>query len=461
MMKSLKKASNLSLVMAYKPLTIAVSGAAGRIGRIYAPKLLEQGHNVRVYDTHSLEVGRLYGGTAAQICTNNGQLVQDADVVLLCVPVQRIQDVLKEISPVRPDRAGDLRSYLKPDVIIGSTASAKVRIAGGYRTHVTSRYPKARVVEIHPMHGEQTRNSDFPRNQNMLTVPVHDFPVDGYTAEALMQGLFVPMEMRVRHIDSAEQHDEMLAVPQGDNHSIATYRATAWYRLGVDPDNNPVNTSPLDDAKSLHARRLVALNPDVYVVTMKWNEFVRDHLTEYEEILSEVDDMRIDGRRDDLCRMFENARDNIGWDAIKDARERLAAAYGTEALDSSVNSHISDLVWGEHYRRRGIKPTDFLDIESFHYTLGRIILCAVYGGDIRKLVDNYMRNPETQKHDRRFSQAVPLVNAAIEGTDEGLLRHFGLLRRFYNGEAGVEMKRNLSRVSDDSAILTRKLQEVA
>ncbi len=424
-------------------MKIAISGAAGRIGRIYGLGLAKQGHEVGVYDTNLSELRRLYTGTSAVIHTNNMSLVKDADVVLLYVPVPKTREVLRQMS-----------KYLKYDAIIGSAASSKEIVAEEELNLIPRYAPQARIVEFHPMHGEQTKNSDFPRNQNILTVPVKDYPVEGVTAESMIRGLFLPMEAVVRHVDSVKQHDEMMGEVQGGNHSIAFSRDTAWYLSNTDPDKSSVYADPLDDAKSLHARRPLGLNLQVYVVTMLLNRSVPPYVQQYEDVLSEIYKMVIEGRREELCSMLEEAREHLGSQAISDSREKLSGIYG-KGLDDTPNSHISDFVWGEVYKRRDKRPTDFVEFESPHYAIGRTILCGVFGGDLERFVDNAMDNPETRWQDYNYGRAVSVINQIVQsGDDAALLRHFEKLKRFFN----KGMIRDLDRVAEDSTALSKKLR---
>ncbi len=451
-----------------KPLTIAVSGAAGRMGSTYAQELIKQGHHIKVYDPQRLRVEQLYDGKA-EICTSNTALVRGADFVLLFVPVEATGDVLKEISPIRPPRSyrkeggrfvlekdGKAIGYLRPNVIIGSAASAKMDVAKLEEQYVSRQaYPQSRIVDFHPMHGEGVE----VKGQNLLTVPVRDFDDGSGTAEALMQELFRPMGVKIKHVDSPSVHDEMLSDPQGGNHCIAFSRDTAWYMNRTDPDGNATYTDPLGDAKSVHARRPLGLNLDVYVVTMLFNRFVPPYFQKYEDILAEVYKKVVENRREELCSMFEETREHLGRDAIRDARERLSAAYGPN-LDATPNSHLSDLAWGELYKRRNKKPTDFLECESFHYALGRMILSGVFGGDVRKFVDNAIDNPQTRWQDINYLRAVAVVNQIVQSGDgAALLRHFEKLKKYFNGREGVKMQRDLAQVGRHSIVLSRSLKD--
>ncbi|MBI2970798.1 MAG: prephenate dehydrogenase [Candidatus Aenigmarchaeota archaeon] len=439
--------------------TIAVSGAAGRIGKIYVPKLLAQGHVVRAYDVNRMKLEQLYKGTGAVLCTNNRQLVEGADAVLLFVPVPKVPEVLKEMNPSRPSKAGGIPNYLRPDVVIGSAASSKEGVANQEQWHIAQeRYPHARIVDFHPMHGEQTGTSDFPKGQNILTVPVRDFPYRGKTGEALLHELFLPMGANVKHVGSAVQHDEILSDPQGGNHCIAFSRDTAWHLAGTDPDMNDVYADPLGDAKSLHSRRPLALNLEVYPVTMQHNRFVKSYIQQYEEVLAEIYRMIIEGEREALYKMFDEAREHIGHDAIRDARDRLEVSYGRNLYGTS-NSHISDLAWGELYKRRNKRPADFLEFESPHYAIGRAILCAALGGDTRRFVDNAIDVPETRWQDYNYGRAVAVINQIVQSGDEAaLLNHLQRLKRFFSSSG---MKRDLGKIAEDSTELSRKLRESA
>ena len=155
-------------------LKIAVTGAAGRMGRIYAPEFVKQGHDVRVFDLNRTALYGLYNGSEAKMLHTNRDLVKDADVVLLFTPVPQTEKVLKEMS-----------KYMQENVILGSAASAK-EIVAEYELKYAPQ--SARIVEFHPMHGENIK----PEGQNLIIVPVRDFIYEGREAKDILADFFFP-----------------------------------------------------------------------------------------------------------------------------------------------------------------------------------------------------------------------------------------------------------------------------
>jgi len=426
---------------------ISITGAAGRMGMIYAPLLIEQGHEVRVYDRSLGKLESLYGNTKATLCNNNKDLVKDADIVLLLTPVPETRDVLIE-----------MKDYLPPHAIISSAASSKERIA---EAELEFAPHGARIVDFHPMHGENKPGGTFPKDQNILTVPVLDYEINnlGETAEDILKGLFIPMGAKVKHIDNPTKHDEIMGDVQGGNHGVSKFMSGGWRFAGTDPDRSETYANPLDDMKSLFGRRPLALNLDVYVVTMLWNRFVSSYVKEYADILSEMQRLAIIGERKKLYKMAEETKEHYGLNEIKDARDRLASVYGKN-LDDTTNSHISIFVWGEVDKRRNKRPADFIEFESPHYAMGRILRYAVFGGDLKRFADNAIDNPETKWQDYCYGMSVSVINQIVQGgirngNPEALLTHLQILREYFN----KDMKRNLDKIAIDSTELSRKLRE--
>ncbi len=395
-------------------MKIGVSGAAGGLGRMYVPEFIKQGNVVSVYDKDTFELKKLYTGSDAQICNSNAELAKYADVVLLYVPTSDIKTVLQEMHP-----------YFKKNVILGSASSSKEMVAEEEKIYA----PKtARIVEFHPMHSGKTDLKD----RNLITVPVIDYELDGQTAESILQNLFASIGLKIKHINSPEEHDRIAMYIQGGTHLVGFSMA------GLELSNETIfrkrclHFNHMDSAKYLFAMRPLGLNLDTYAVTIMKNNFVTAYAKEYNNILSDICKKIKNGKKEELYRMFEEDKDHLGNDEIKNTRKSWEDLYGTGFDSNGTITDVSLLALGELAKLRGVKPTDFMEFEGPHHALGRMITYGIFSGDIKKIVDN-LDNPDIYQNTLEHSGIVELINNMVQYRHEDiLLDYFKSLKKSYN-----------------------------
>lgn len=164
-----------------------------------------------------LEVSRRIGVKAAR---NNIDAVKGADVVLISVLPQHMEDVLKEISP-------HIREGQKV-IDIASVKEVPVKLMHSY-------IKNAVVLGTHPMFGPSAKKE----NQNFILTPTNS-KERKYASEF---GSFLKKQGFSVRVMSPEEHDAMIGEVLSLTHFIGLVTADAWKRMGVDKHMKTSSTS--------------------------------------------------------------------------------------------------------------------------------------------------------------------------------------------------------------------------
>lgn len=183
-------------------LKIAIIGGAGKMGRWFANYLVDENYEITITgrDQKKLEeTGRVLG---VKVATNE-EAVKAADVVLLSVPIDDFEGVVKQIAP-----------HVHSGQIVMDVTSVKVM-----PVEVMHRYiPNGLVLGTHPVFGPGAHNL---ANQNFVLTPTSD------TERALARKVQKYLEERHARVTlvSPAEHDEMMAVVLGLAHFISIVSA--------------------------------------------------------------------------------------------------------------------------------------------------------------------------------------------------------------------------------------------
>lgn len=179
------------------------------MGRWFANFLLKDGKEVVITgrsQSKLLEAKQQLGGV--EIATNT-EAVKNADAVLISVPIDDFDGVVKQISP-----------YTHSGQIIIDTTSVKVAPVEAMHRHI-----KAGVtLGAHPMFGPGAKS---PANQNFVLTPTNE------EEKALAQKVkqYLESKRAMVTIMSPHEHDEMAAIILGLSHFIAIVSADSLASL--------------------------------------------------------------------------------------------------------------------------------------------------------------------------------------------------------------------------------------
>jgi len=177
-------------------MKIAIIGA-GKMGRWFTRLFLEEGDSVIVSSRSREKLLKMRDEFGVEI-TDNVNAVEKADRVLICVPLESFEAVVKEI-----------HSHIRPDQIVMDICSIKERTV-----EIMHQYVKTGLtLGTHPVFGPGVKNIE---NQNFVLTPVND--EEKRFAWEFKRWL---EERRAKvFIMSPRKHDELMSVVLGLPHFL-------------------------------------------------------------------------------------------------------------------------------------------------------------------------------------------------------------------------------------------------
>lgn len=164
---------------------VAIVGAAGKMGSWFTRYFARRARDVCVYD-----VQKLTAGNKVRVAESLQDCVKDADLVLVCVPVQSIAEMIK-----RCDKT------MKAGAAIAEISSVKSKTFLALRKTRQDLQPLC----IHPMFGPGASEDKI----KMLLVPVRDEAAE----KKMVQGIFSGADLKV--MPDAKSHDKTIAMVLG------------------------------------------------------------------------------------------------------------------------------------------------------------------------------------------------------------------------------------------------------
>ena len=178
-------------------MKIAVIGAAGRMGLWFTRFFVEQGASVLVSGRSKEKLLKIKEELDVEVA-DNVTAVKNADRVLICVPIESFEGVVKEI-----------HSYVKPSQVVMDICSIKKFPVDAMHKYIK----KGTTLGTHPMFGPDARSL---KNQNFVLTPTN-------TKEKLLANEFKAwLEERKAKVSimSPRKHDELMSVVLGLSHFV-------------------------------------------------------------------------------------------------------------------------------------------------------------------------------------------------------------------------------------------------
>ncbi|MFC1918717.1 prephenate dehydrogenase [Chloroflexota bacterium] len=183
-------------------MRIAIVGGSGKMGRWFADFLLKDGRQVIIIgrsETKLLEVRQQLGVETA----TSVEAVAGADVVLISVPIDNFEGVVKQLQP-----------YLQPEQVVIDITSVKVHPVEVMHKHIKA----GLVLGAHPVFGP---GASGIRNQNFVLTPTNDKE----TAFAEKTRRYLEARGARVTLMTPREHDEMMVVILGLAHFITIVSA--------------------------------------------------------------------------------------------------------------------------------------------------------------------------------------------------------------------------------------------
>ncbi|MFC1909748.1 prephenate dehydrogenase [Chloroflexota bacterium] len=194
-------------------MKIAIIGGYGKMGQWFAATLKKEGNQVAIAgrDEQKLwEAGRRLNVETA----GNEEAVKSADVVILSVPIDSFESVVKQISP-----------YTKPEQKIIDITSVKMIPVAVMQKY----FKKGQVLGTHPVFGPGARGI---AHQNFVLTPTNES--ENILADKVK--IFLKTRGGKVTLMTPDEHDRIMAVVLGLAHFISIVSADTLARF----DNLPL-----------------------------------------------------------------------------------------------------------------------------------------------------------------------------------------------------------------------------
>ncbi len=228
-----------------------IIGGAGKMGQLFTRTFRERGFQVKI-----LEKGDAIGG----------ELIREADIILLAVPMEAATQVAEAISPL-----------VRQDALLCDINSLKEEICDVFR----ERCP-GETLGLHPMFGPTVRSF---RRQKVVLCPVRSGNRSAWFRTELGRMGFELIETEPK------QHDRMMALIQVLIHFSTIVTGEALKRTGVPVEDTLPFTSPIYRLELTTIGRLFAQEPELYAeIEMRnpWSDEVLRHFVDAAEDLRKL-----------------------------------------------------------------------------------------------------------------------------------------------------------------------------
>lgn len=180
-------------------MKIAIIGGSGKMGQWFAEFLSTDGKDVIIHGRDEQKLNDAGKRLNVSTTTNIPDAVKGADVVLVSVPIDSFEEVIKKLQPC----------LAQGQTVIDIT-SVKMMPVEVMHSHL----PGISVLGTHPVFGPGAKSA---RNQNFVLTPTNG-------AEAEIAGRvkqFLEEKGAVVTLMTPQEHDEMMSVILGLSHFIA------------------------------------------------------------------------------------------------------------------------------------------------------------------------------------------------------------------------------------------------
>lgn len=191
-------------------MKIAIIGGSGKMGRWLADFLLKDGREVIITGRNEGKLRETRRQLGAEITTHNAEAVRGADYILFCVPVESLEEVVKQVGP-----------HIQSGQVVMDITSTKV-----FPVAIMHRHIKAGLVlGAHPLFGPGARSIV---NKNFVLTPTRD------EEAVLAQKIKKYLEDRGATVSlmTPQEHDETMSLVLGLSHFIALVAADTLLSSG-------------------------------------------------------------------------------------------------------------------------------------------------------------------------------------------------------------------------------------
>ncbi len=183
-------------------MKVAIIGGSGKMGRWFARFLLKEGKDIVLIGRNRTKLEKAKQKLDVQVATSM-EAAKDADVVLISVPINHFEEVVKRLSP-----------HTHPSQMILDITSVKAFPVEVMHRHIK----RGQMLGTHPVFGPGARSV---ANHNFVLTPTNQ--EESALAEKLKS--YLENKRAKVHLMTPQEHDDMMAVILGLAHYIAIVSA--------------------------------------------------------------------------------------------------------------------------------------------------------------------------------------------------------------------------------------------
>jgi prephenate dehydrogenase len=231
---------------------VAIVGAAGKMGSWFTSYFAHRGLDVSAFDINQK---MLNPSGKVKIQNNLTACVKDANLVLVCVPVQKTPQAIKECA----------RS-MKDGAVIAEISSVKKKTFAALKKTPLNLHPLC----IHPMFGPGTNKTVETR---MLLLPVRDEKLELEIANEIFENSSFNV------LPDAKEHDKAIAIVLG-----LTYFANIVFAKMMSSSNISVLkqvSGTTFGLQSLIAESILTEEPDLIIALIGENVYAKRYIHQY------------------------------------------------------------------------------------------------------------------------------------------------------------------------------------
>ena len=224
------------------------------MGSWFSSYFVQRGLEVLAYDINDKELKKTSGNI--KVRNNISACVQEADLVLVCVPVQKTPQTIKECT----------RS-MKDGAIIGEISSVKKKTFVALKKTPSSLQP----ICIHPMFGPGASKTGVVR---VLLIPVRDEKKEMETAKGIFENA------KVMLMADAKQHDKAIGIVLG----LTYFANIVFAKLMISSDNISMlkQVSGTTFAlQSLIAESILTEEPELVIALIGENVYAKRYIQQF------------------------------------------------------------------------------------------------------------------------------------------------------------------------------------
>jgi len=288
---------------------IAVIGGYGGMGRLFASLLAGEGFPVVISGPNEASGKEAAEKTGAYYVKDNVKAAEDADIVILSVPINVTLDVIKEVAP-----------HVKSGGLLMDVTSVKEKPC-----EYMDKYAPAdvEVLGTHPVFGHRIPSLD---GQVFILTPVR-----GGKWVSCVRDFLAKHRARV-YESTPKEHDHVMAVVQGLTHFNYISIGKTLEKLSFNVRESRKYSSPIYDLMLDMVGRIIGQNPKLYASIQMQNPEVTEVHRVFLETASELADAvkKKDEKR--FISMMKDAAHNF---------DDLERAMGRS--DKAIHSLVSEL----------------------------------------------------------------------------------------------------------------------